>query len=420
MIRRRLLAAGAIVLAAVGAGAVFSACFFVPPSIPSDCSVPDSGPTLGAWLNSLPANSTVSLPTNGCFNIAHSLDIHNTSGLTILGNGATLSQTVPGGVNAPIQGILYLRQNTKLAIEGLKVNGAYNGTNGGSRYEGNYGLFMEANHGIGIDNMTMSNIQGDFMILDPPRNGDTGTDTSLNTNVTIQNSTFTNAGYHGLTVESVNGLTVNNNTFTNMGVDAIDMEYEDYSTAFVNGQPIQAAEDNIHITNNTWSNFQDDWFASIQGQLPGVQEQNVSLLGNSIDAHSPLVEIVGTNPYLTPSQYWNTNLTVAFNRGLQGAIPTRGGSITDQFAGSGMSIEAVVGVKIDGNIIPLFDGTPDYFPNTPYMAVLQALEIQNLTMQGNYFHGALGILHPSSVANTNVKECNNYYGVNAAQTDGRC
>jgi hypothetical protein len=416
---RRLLAAGALVLAAVGTGALFSACFSVPPSIPSDCSVPDSGPTLGAWLNSLPANSTVSLPNNGCFNIAHSLDIHNTWGLTILGNGTALSQKVPGGQGTDIQGILYLRQNTNLAIEGLKVNGAYNGTNGGRSYEGNYGLFMEANHGIGIDNMAMSNIQGDFMVLDPPRNGDTGTDTSLNTNVTIQNSTFTNAGYHGLTVESVNGLTVNNNTFANMGVDAIDMEYDNYSTVFVNGQPSQAAEDNIHITNNTWSNFQNDWFASLQGQLPGVQEQNVVLWGNVINANSPLIEITGTNPATTTVQYQNRGLIIAFNKNVQPALGTTGASIADPPGGSAaMTVQGVVNAQISANTFPLFDGLPNYFENTPYISVIQSFNNPNLVMRSNDFSGAYNITQAGSVAPT--IGCGNRYGVNGASTDGAC
>ena len=63
-------------------------------------------------------------------------------------------------------------------------------------------------------------------------------------------------------------------------------------------------------------------------------------------------------------------LTIANNTGLQGAIPIRGGSITTPFAGSAMSIDAVVNANIRANIFPMFDGTPDYFPDTPYVAVL--------------------------------------------------
>ena len=82
-----------------------------------------------------------------------------------------------------------------------------------------------------------------------------------------------------------------------------------------------------------------------------------------------------------------------------------------------MSIEAVVNTNIRANTFPMFDGTPDYFPNTPYIAVLQALEMQNLTMTGNNFSGALGILHPTSQANTNLVESGNHFGVNGIQAD---
>jgi hypothetical protein len=83
----------------------------------------------------------------------------------------------------------------------------------------------------------------------------------------------------------VNGLKVNQSTFTYMGVDAMDFEYDVYSTTFdAQGNPQEAAQDNVCITNNTWTNFKHDWFASIQGQLPGVQQDNVVLHNNVINA----------------------------------------------------------------------------------------------------------------------------------------
>jgi mannan endo-1,4-beta-mannosidase len=391
-----------------------------PATIAADCSA-DVGQALGDWLSSLPASSTVTLPSGACYSIDSSLIIHNTSGLTINGNGSLLSQTVPGGQSMPVQGILYLRQNVNLTLNGMNVAGAFNGTNGGVSYEGNYGLFMEANHTVTVTGMNMSNIQGDFIILDPPQNNDTPGDYSLNTAVNIQSSTFTYAGYHGLTVESVNGLTVNNSTFTNMGVDAMDFEYDVYSTAFdASGQPTQAAEDNVTISNTTWANFSYDWFASIQGQSPGVQEDNIVLYHNTIDAHSPLVEVVGTNPATTPTEYQNSGLTIVGNKGLQTALPTLGGSIADPPGNvAAMTIQGVVNVNISNNSLPLYDGEPGYFENTPYISVLQTFENPNLIIGSNSFAGAYNLLQLGSGANT-VAECGNIYGVNGLQGDGAC
>ena len=392
-----------------------------PTTIAADCSA-DVGKALGDWLSSLPAGSTVTLPSGACYRIDTSLIIHNTSGLTINGNGSLISQSKAGGQGTDVQGIVYLRQNANLTLNGLKVAGAFNGNNGGVSYEGNYGLFMEANHTVTVTGMKMSNIQGDFIILDPPQNNDTPGDNSLNTAVNIQSSTFTNAGYHGLTVESVNGLTVNNSTFTNMGVDAIDMEYDVYSTAFdAQGNPLQAAEDNVSITNDTWTNFRDVWFASIQGQSPGVQQDNVLLSNNTLDAHSPLIEDIGTNPAITPTQYQNRGLIVTLNKNLQPAIGTTGASIADPNPGhvAAMQIQGVVNANISGNTFPLYDGDTNYFANTPYISVLQAYENPNLIVRSNNFVGAYNILQAGSAANT-VTECGNGYGVIGLQGDGAC
>jgi len=392
-----------------------------PATIAANCSA-DVGQALGDWLSSRPANTVVTLPSAACYRIDRSLIIHNTSGLTINGNGSLISQSKAGGQGTDVQGIVYLRQNANLTLNGLKVAGAFNGNNGGVSYEGNYGLFMEANHTVTVTGMKMSNIQGDFIILDPPQNNDTPGDNSLNTAVNIQSSTFTNAGYHGLTVESVNGLTVNNSTFTNMGVDAIDMEYDVYSTAFdAQGNPLQAAEDNVSITNDTWTNFRDVWFASIQGQSPGVQQDNVLLSNNTLDAHSPLIEDIGTNPAITPTQYQNRGLIVTLNKNLQPAIGTTGASIADPNPGhvAAMQIQGVVNANISGNTFPLYDGDTNYFANTPYISVLQAYENPNLIVRSNNFVGAYNILQAGSAANT-VTECGNGYGVIGLQGDGAC
>ena len=219
----------------------------------------------------------------------------------------------------------------------------------------------------------------------------------------------------------MNGLKVNQSTFTNMGVDAMDFEYDVFSTTFdAEGNPQGAAQDNVNITNDTWTNFQNDWFASIQGQLPGVQQDNVVLYNNLINAASPLIEIIGANPYLTPSRFWNNRLIIAFNKGLQPAISTTGGSIADPPGNvAAMSILGVVNPTIAGNTFPLFDGTPDYFANTPYIAVMQVYEDQNLIVKDNNFSGAYDILQAGSSGNT-VAECNNNYGVNEATNDGKC
>ena len=391
-------------------GAAIGGCLATPPaSIAADCSA-DAGSQLSAQVNGLPPNSVVTLKAGGCYLINSVANITGRTGLTINGNGATLKRTTAGSTGQTLP-LLNLISDTNLTISNLKIQGAYNRANGGGAYEGNYGIQFEADHGVQINDVALSDVQGDFLTLSPPNDAAIQ---SLSTGVSIVNSTFTNAGYHGLTVEAVNGLTVSNDTFTNMGVDAMDFEYDNYSTFFdANGNPIQAAQDNILITKTTWNDWQDDWFASLQGQMPGVQQDNVTLSGNTLNAGSPLVEVTGTNPYLTSSQYQNKNLVIMNNTGLQPAISTHGSGPPG--TESTMDIQGVVGLTITGNTLAL---TTEDQPG-PYLSVLQAFENQNMNISGNHFAGAYSILEPDSAANTGTP-CNNTFGVNGSQTDGAC
>lgn len=393
-----------------------------------------------SWLSSLPPGTAskpvvVKLPALACCVVNETLHIQNTTNLTIDGEGSTIDQPV-AATDSRLHPILFLTQDTGLTIKDLNIKGAYDGTNGGAGREGSYGIQMEADHWVTLTGLSVSNIQGDFITLQPPYG--LGGDQSLNTNIAITGSTFTSAGYHGLTVESANGLTVSGDTFTGMGVDAIDFEYDIYSTSIVNGHAQWAAEDNITIgPNNTWSNFRADWFASLQGQVPGVQEQNVTLTGNTINNVGPLIQILGTNPADTTTPYVNAHLTVTNNTATQASGPTHGGSITTPWAGSAMEVGYVADVNVSNNNLPMFDGVcipgAVYFCNTPYIAAIRVWGSNGLTILNNAFNGALGVLYPAdplspigvqalgaSGDNAAVTECGNSYGVNAAQLDATC
>jgi hypothetical protein len=94
----------------------------------------------------------------------------------------------------------------------------------------------------------------------------------------------------------------------------MDFEYDIYSTSLdPDGTSSWAAQDNITIENGTWTNWGADWFASDQGQTPGVQEQNVTLTGNTLNSEGPLFEIVGTPPSITTAPYTNNYLIITDN-----------------------------------------------------------------------------------------------------------
>jgi hypothetical protein len=399
----------------------------LPASIPSDCSHGDSTTALSAFLAKVPSNSTVSFPAGGCFIINETLLLEGTTGLTIEGDGSTLKQTASPTNAAPI---VELWNDAKLTIENVNIEGAYNGSNGGEGQEGDYGIQFEADSGVTLTNDSVSNIQGDFLYLSPPY--DVTTSDALSTGITITNSTFTNAGYHGLTVESVgcptlapcNGLTISGDTFRNIGTDAMDFEYDDYSTPFnPDGTPFWAAEDDVTITQNAWINWGNDWFSSVQGQVPGVQEQHLTLSDNTLEADSPIFEVVGTNKADTTTASTNDYWTITgntFDTGYYGA-PYRGGLTV---AGQ---LYFITNLKLENNTFPFCAGLyeapqPMNTCSTPNEYVLDLDTITGGSIENNDFAGALGVVQPQPYNQyvTDVTECGNTYGINGSQVDVRC
>jgi hypothetical protein len=400
----------------------------LPTSIPSGCGSGDNTSALEGFLATVPANATVMFPKDGCFIVNGTLLVQGTTGLTIDGNGSTLEQTVSPATAAPI---VELWDDTNLTITTMNVIGAYNGTNGGERYEGDYGYELEGDNGVNLNHDATSDIQGDFMYLSPPYDLSNITD-SLNTNIDVTDSTFTNAGYHGLTVESVgcltlaacNGLTVSNDTFNGIGTDAMDFEYDDYSTPFnANGTPFWAAQDYVTIEDNTWSNWGNDWFASVQGQTPGVQEQHLTLTGNRLAGNGPVFEVVGTNRAATTEPHTNDYWTITNNAFQPGyyVAPYRGG---DSVAAQ---LYDISDLTMTGNTFPGCTGLyespqPVATCGAPSEYLMDLDVITYGTIENNNFSGMQGMVLPQSYPTyiTDVTECDNKYGANAAQLDAPC
>ena len=425
---------GAMSTLAVSWPAAADESVLLPASIPSDCAHGDSTSALTEFLAKLPADSTVTFPPDGCFVIDETLLLQGTTGLTIEGNGSTLKQTASPTNTAPI---VELWNDADLTMENVKIDGAYNGSNGGEGEEGDYGIEFEADSGVTLTNDSVSNIQGDFLYFSPPY--DVTTSDALSTGITIANSNFTNAGYHGLTVESVgcpteatcNGLTISGDTFRGINTDAMDFEYDDYSTPFgPSGLPCDpvsqprtctpywAAEDDVTIEDNVWSNWGNDWFASVQGQTPGVQEQHLTITGNTLDGNGPLFEVVGTNRASTTEPYTNDYWTITDNAYGPGyyVAPYRGGtSVAAQ-------LYFISHLTLTGNTFPGCADSTQPNCGTPTEDLFDLDVITWGTISDNNFSGMLGVVQPQSYDQylTDVTECANAYGVNGSQVDARC
>ena len=357
------------------------------------------------------------MPTGACWNVDGTVTIRSKRGLAINANGSTFLQATAPTTSSPI---LQLWLDTDLAIENLNIHGALNqtGSNGGSD-EGDYGIQMEADNGVLLSGISLNEIQGDFVYLSPPNDVDSTSD-ALNKNVWIIGSTFHNGGYHGLSIESVDGFVVDNDTFTNINEDAVDLEYDEYSTPFnADGTPYWAAQDNISILNSTWTNWNgSDWFVSDQGQGPGVQQQHVTVSGNTLNDNAPLFEIVGTPTYIAPTTAsLNIWLTITNNKLGAGFIGKayRGGSSPV------MSIYSVAGLDMENNNFPLCP-TSTACGATTTQYVMDLFNGTFDTIKNNSFSGAVGIREPQTYDQQNsfVSQCGNTYGANGTQTDATC
>ena len=258
---------------------------YAPASIAADCST-DVSAALAAWLSSVPDGSVVSFASRGCYRTDGVITFAHHNNVTLEGNGATLRRVTPNTAAGWFPH-LQLFENTNLTITGLTILGTLgHGGSGGASEEGHYGMVLAGNHHVRLDNDVMWDIEGDFMNFFPPGlHGDDPSDVSLNYDVTVTNSTFTNSGYHGITIESADGVLFSNDQFSNIGLDGIDMEYDTYGTVFgPDGTPEIAAEINITFDHTTWTNVNQEWLVSWQGS---VVTKNISLTNNQLHAGFP-------------------------------------------------------------------------------------------------------------------------------------
>ncbi len=371
--------------------------------------VGDSTSALNSYFAGLSSNTTVTLPHDGCFNVTTGLSLANKTGLTINGNWATIHQTVAGTGDDSDHPILFLTQDTNLKISNLSITGLYNGSNGGDYYEGKYGIELEGDTNVLLTGMTVENIQGDCLLLQSG-NDITPSFAALNVNVTATQSTFDGCGYHGLTVEAADDFNFSYNKITNVGLDAMDFEVDGANTYFINGdQPQGVAEDNITIANNTWTNWSGDWFASLQGQTPGVQEQNLMFRDNTLNGTgSGFFNVVGTNTADSTEPWLNYGMTITGNHGNASLGIANGRDVPGYFDYQG-------GLDITDNSLNIGGGAPDY------LDALAVIGARTATVKGNTFYSAAGSVYAAkSTGDTNYTQCGNHYGINGATLDSSC
>ena len=444
---RRWLADGALVAAvSIGTGTAMSSCnLATPPStIAADCST-DVTTQLNSFFAGLASGTTVYFPTSACYLVSNSpgslLTLNGTNGVTIYGNSATLEQkTYNGGscasnVNQPI---LWLQANVNLTISDLTIEGP--GGCGGPRTEGGYGIFMGKNP-TGNSGVTMTGVQvedttGDGLAILPLL----GSGTGINTDVAFTDGSFSNIGYHVLTLEGINGLNFTGNVVSGFGNFA-DLEV-DTNCGYVNGAneclsgpdgtPTSTAQWNVTIDNNAFTNAtgQVPWIESEQGTC--VPQENLDIKGNLLDA-TVNADIVLRGSYAPCPT--DSGLTIKGNVSFAASKSPCGGSVTQPPACAVWEVEDYGAVTITGNTLAATDGQPHYFPNTPWVACIAVAAVYGSVVTDNTCNNAWAAVDPAAEQfsplpepNVGLVECKNTYWltepVNGAapepRTDGIC
>ena len=432
-----------LAMLAIGTIFMFSAagCVLLPATINDTCGG-DVTAQLNSWMASQPPGTVVELPTNACYLVSSSSPlvrgggpatsptfvIHNTNDLTIVGNGATFRQTSFDGGKCGSdlqQPVVWLAANHDLTIKNVNIVGPGNCVGGGLN-EGDTGLLIgqdtTGNTGITLDNVNISNMDGDG-ILDTPY---IAKNLGVNANVTYEDSTISNVGYHVLTVEGADGLVFAHNHVTH-DAGFMNLEVDNAcgsDSCLTNGQPTGIAQWNIAVEGNSFTDSRSNnsaWIFSEQDNC--IPQKNLTISDNTLDSTVSAGIVLGGSRE-ADCQANDTGLSIVGNRALNATASPCGGAITSPPGCAIIEVEDYTGVTIENNTIPAFDGLPNYFPNTPYVPCMGLQAVNTATIANNACPGAWngvgisGMQFPAlTPVNTGLRECGTSWG--AATNPGK-
>jgi hypothetical protein len=202
----------------------------IPSTIAADCSQDVSKP-LKKWLNQLPANSTVLVSAQACYQVDKALKLKKPTGLTIYGGTFTNDVNTPSKKNSLGQYVFDVVGGSNITLESMKINGQNpGGYDPKLAFAG--GIDFEGTAGITITGVTISNTFGDGITLSPLRGGadnNSGTILAPPKKAVIQGVSISGAGRHGIAIASASGVQVSNLIVQNPGIDTIDIEADQHN-----------------------------------------------------------------------------------------------------------------------------------------------------------------------------------------------
>lgn len=263
----------------------------VPAVIPSDCSR-NVSPDLTNFLNSVPDGSNVQFVPNGCYSLNTMLLLDKRNNLTIDGEGSTFKRLTPSNESqtpppsASNNPMWRTEGGSNITLQNMTIIGNYVPVTRGTPGQGIYtdhGISVQGTNGESILNVTIKNIDGDLVAVDPNVEvacAQFGCDYSKappSQNVLVDHLTGSGAGRQCVSSTDVDGFTLQNSTLDNCQQTGYDGEID----------VVGEVDRNVKILNNTITNV---YFAPISIPVlsyPGLLDtvKNIQISGNTIPHH---------------------------------------------------------------------------------------------------------------------------------------
>ncbi len=208
-----LLAVAVPLAQAASGGGASARIYTVPSSVPSDCSADAAGGLL-RWGHTVPDHSVLQLAPDGCYRLDRSLLIPDRHDLTIDGNGATIRFG-----SKPQSPAFLVVGGSSITLRHMTIIGPHPKPVFDRSYQFAAGVWLQGVQGATLSGLTIKNVYGDFVTLE--RDKSTG---EPSRDVTIEHSTFHNAGRQGIAFVSVDGADVNDVSLTGVGQTTYDVE----------------------------------------------------------------------------------------------------------------------------------------------------------------------------------------------------
>jgi hypothetical protein len=357
-----------------------------PTTINTTCSADDTQ-TLGTWLLSIPNgtpdhDSIIKLKKGGCYDVNGSWWWRGAHNIVLDGNGATIKQATPspstpwvtvGGRNnpavAPICGstaymdnaysgltstvlLLGLEGGCDITIENLTIIGTHK-TGGDPEphafYQPASFISLYGAKRVLIDHVIEKGPYGDFVTIDGFHEAPGGGGNYPSTDITIENSSLTDAGRAGISV--TNGgqrVLVTDNTISGAGFDAFDFEQDVVYPCY--------CEEDINITKNTIVGIGGgSGYAFLIAADTGSEVQRVAFTDNALTKGAQM------RIYLNPHAFGGT---------INNSVVIEGNKSTSSSSWPGRSpvnVFNMTSVLVTGNVDPppAYGGTGYPFATLP-------------------------------------------------------